>query len=428
MVLTECIIQGQRRYPGEWMTVQSHRVRDFVALGYVMPDAYVDRMPPEVAAMWRLVGSDRPSLTDGSLVVDAETVNQLWASQSGRILSPDAVPTQYTAAEPGPWAIRVLQLTQYDPGSAVYRYHSAANTVPGVQSVLVRFGHSNPHCHLRQWDGDLHRRTVELLAMTADVIHVHMDYRALHHDLKYALQANQRAAITYHGSVLPGDTGRVLVDHEADQRNQSIRFGARPYHARFGVEHYLPIPMPSKDYALLAAPHLPWNGAANAGRKFRIAHSPTRREIKGTGPFLEAVEYLTMHEGLPIEVVLIEGMDHGEALARKATCDATFDSFWLGMQGSGLEAACMSQPVIAGDQQAADEAAALNDGVIPWTFADDKQGLIEVIRKLVTDPEYWVGEALRVHEYVKRVHDYFVVGATYRDVLCKELGRGAAND
>lgn len=427
MVLTECILMGRRCYPGEWITVQSHRVRDFVALGYVMPDAFVDRMPVEVAAMWRLVGSTRPSLTDGSLVADEETVAQLWAS-SGRILSPDAVPSHYQPAEPGVWPIRVLQLTQYDPGSAVYRYHSAANTVPGIQSAFVRFGHSNPHCHLRQWDGDLHRRTVELLAMTADVIHVHMDYRTLHHDLRYALHANQRAAITYHGSVLPGDTGRKMTDDDADRRNNSIRFGARPYHGRFGVEHYLPIPMPVKDYQSLTAEYLPWIGMGKSGRRFRIAHSPTRREIKGTNDLLAAVDYLVMHEGLPIEVVLIENMDHGEALKLKASCDATFDSFWLGMQGSGMEAASMMQVVIAGDETAAAEAAALNEGVIPWTFANNKEELVTVLRNLLRDPSYWASEALRVHEYVKRVHDYLAVGAKYRDILCQELGRGAAND
>ncbi len=50
-----------------------------------------------------------------------------------------------------------------------------------------------------------------------------------------------------------------------------------------------------------------------------------------------------MHQGIDIEPVLIENMEHGAALRLKASCDAVFDSFWLGMQGSGLEGAAMGK-------------------------------------------------------------------------------------
>ena len=411
MALTECIIAGTRRLAGEMFPIPADRVEALTALGYVTPDALFDLMHPEAAAAWRK--TQRVGLTDRSLVCDAKTAAYLW-NAPGRRLMPDGLTSRYAVADVTPAAIRVLQLTQYDPGSSVYRYHSAANTVPGVVSAFVRWGYANPHCHLRQWDGDLHRRTVELLAMTADVIHVHMDWRTLSSDLKYALQANQRAAITYHGSVLPGDTGRVLVDHETDRRLGAVQFGARPYHGRYGVGRYLPIPVPVRDYAALA------DGYTRC-ETFRIAHSPTRREIKGTQAFLDAVQWLRDTEGLRVEPVLIEGRTHGEALVIKASCDATFDSFWLGMQGSGIEAAAMGQPVIAGDREAADEAAALNDGRCPWTFADDRYQLIDVIRRLVTDTQFYMDEAARVHGYVSRVHDYPVVGARYRDYLTEAL-------
>jgi hypothetical protein len=203
------------------------------------------------------------------------------------------------------------------------------------------FHREEGHCSLRQWDGELHRRTVELLAMTADVIHVHMDWRALHQDLRYVLREGQRAAITYHGSVLPSDGARVLVDHDGDRRMGAVQFGARPYHGRHGVTRYLPIPVPVADYAAAAQSH-------RRGDVLRIAHSPTRREIKGTQTLLDAVDWLRDAEGLRIEVVMIEGLEHGAALRLKASCDVTFDSFWLGMQGSGIEAAAMGQAVIGG--------------------------------------------------------------------------------
>lgn len=425
MALTECIIAGVRRFPGEWFNVPGSRVKPLTAMGYVMPDEYVNRMPPAMAEMWRERGKKLLALTDQSLIVDEDAIDELWNSP-GRILSPDLIPTHYQAAVKGDRPLRVLQITQYDPGSSVYRYHSAANTAPGVISAFVRFGYSNPHCHLRQWDGHIHRRTVEALAMTADVIHVHMDYRGLTDDLRYVPQTWQRMAITYHGSRLPNDERRTFVEHDRDAKWGAIQFGARPYHGRWGVERYLPIPMPVDDYAALTVNREQWNGIQSR-RKFRIAHSPTVRAIKGTREFVNAVDYLCTHEGLPVEAVLIENMDHGEGLRLKATCDATFDSFWLGMQGSGLEAAAMGQAVLAGDPEASAEAADLNNGTVPWTFANDEQGLRDAIRALVADAGYYRAAAARVHEYVSRVHDYCAVGARYQTYLMEALDRGVAN-
>ena len=409
MALTECIIGDTRRMVGEWFTVPRSRVVDLVAFGFVIPDAYFEAMQPKAAAHWRT--AQREGLTGQSLVCDEATAARLWNDAGGRVLTPDGWhTTTYEAAPVTTNAVRVLQLTQYDPGSSVYRYHSAANTAEGVVSAMVRWGDSNPHCSLRQWDGLLHNRTVELLAMTADVIHCHMDWRALHHDLRYALKEGQRAAITYHGSVMPGDEGRVLVDHLSDERMGAIQFGARPYHARYGVPRYLPIPVPVADYQAAA------RGRAR-GDVLRIAHSPTKRAIKGTTVLLDAVEWLRESEGVRAEVVLIEDLPHGDALRLKASCDVTFDSFWLGMQGSGIEGAAMGQAVIAGDSQAAAEAAVLNGGAVPWTFANERYGLIDVIRRLATDATYYATEAARVHDYVARVHDYRAVGARYRTYL-----------
>ena len=409
VAVAECVIAGTRRQAGERFVVPGDRVAALVGYGWVLPDAWFSLLHPSAAAAWRQ--QPREGLTDAALVVDTATVAALWAA-AGRILTPEGWEgTSYAPAAVEPGALRVLQLTQYDPGSAVYRYHSAANTVPGIVSAFVRWGDSNPHCSLRQWDGMVHRRSVEVLAMTADVIHVHMDFRTLTHDLRVALAANQRAAITYHGSIQPGETGRVLVEHERDARYGAIQFGARPYHGRYGVTRYLPIPVPVDDYAAAAGPR--WT----RGHVLRIAHSPTRRAIKGTQALLDAVTYLRDAEGLPVEVVLIENMAHGEALRVKASCHATFDSFFLGMQGSGIEGAAMGQPVIAGEREAADEAAALNGGVCPWTFADDKYQIQDVLRGWLTVPGTYEADARRVHEYVRRVHDYRAVGARYRDYL-----------
>jgi hypothetical protein len=349
-------------------------------------------LAPDVAAHWEARGA----------FVTQATIDALWMAE-GRVLSPDGVASQYAAVPMMAGSVRVLQLTHYDPGSAVYRYHSAANTVPGVVSAFARVGHSNPHCELRQWDIGTHVDRVRILLATADVVHCHMDYSVLLNELG-GLPNHVRAAITYHGSI---EAVRPTITFpEADDRMRSIVFGARPYHRRFG-EHvsWLPIPMPVADYAAMAK-------APKTG-PFRVAHSPTRRAIKGTDAFLSAIDTLQA-DGVAVEAVLIEGMAHGEALRAKATCHATFDSFWLGMQGSGLEAAAMGQAVIAGTWDADYGRVGLP---VPWTVADNPEALTATIRRLATDTAWYRAEAARVKDYVQAHHDYPVVGARYRDIL-----------
>lgn len=358
-------------------------------------------------------------LFDGGLVVSRAQVDAIWAA-AGRNLSPGQVPSRQDVAPYDPSALKVLQLTSYDPGCSVYRYHSAANAVPGVVSALVRFGHSNPHCDLRQWDGEVDARTVHVLLQTADVVHCHMDYRCLTQDLREGVKPGRMMARTYHGSVDPANPSGSIKPNEGgiDDKMGAVVFGARPYHHRYAIPHWLPIPMPVADYQALAK-------GVKRGKTFRIAHSPTRRSIKGTTEFLRACEYLKMQEGLDIEPVLIEHMGHGEALATKATCDATFDSFWLGIQGSGLEAGAMGKPVIAGDADAVRDLE--NLGIpCPYTFAADEYALRDAIRRLATDAGFYAAEAKRLHEYVCTFHDYPVVGAKYATILT-EAHRGAAD-
>lgn len=420
LVLTECILNGERYQPFTRARVPAHRVEALTSVGWVLPNTAILNMPPAMRQHWADMTS-RAAIANEALCVRDEQIDALWEAD-GRVLSPLTVPSTVTAHQHTTRPLRVLQMTAYDPGCAVYRYHSAANSVPGVVSALVRYGYTNPHCQLRQWDGHAHARTVELLAMSADVIHVHMDYGTLFDELRYEPRADQRIAITYHGSLPPGDSRKTYRRLDADERNNAVVFGARPYHHRHGVPHWLPIPMPVDDYQALRA-----RAQRPDTRAFRVAHSPTKREIKGTREFLRACEYVTDHLGVPVEPVLIEHMDHGEGLALKATCDAVFDSFWLGMQGSGLEGAAMGLPVIAGDHAAVRDLAAY-DTECPWTFANTEDDLRTELHLLATNATYRTNEAARVHDYVRTWHDYPAVGRRYAAILHDTVRgeRGAA--
>lgn len=354
----------------------------------------------------------------GGLTVSQAQVDATWEA-AGRILSPNMVPSLYKPAPYHRNALKVLQLTSYDPGSSVYRYHSAANTHGAIVSAFVRYGHSNPHCDLRQWDMEIDEQSIRVLMATADVIHSHMDYYVLRNILRGST-GHWKNARTYHGSVDPSNpNGSIYVNKDnEDTKMGSIVFGARPYHHRFGVPHWLPIPMPVTDYQALREGY-------KRGTTLRVCHSPTMRKIKGTNDIIAAVDYLKMHEGYDIELVLIENMAHGEALRVKATCDVVFDSFWLGMQGSGLEGAAMGMPVLAGDPDAQKDLLKLGIDV-PWTIANDGEMLRDQLRRLASDAKFYQAEAQRVHTYVTTYHDYPVVGAKYAKILT-EVCRGVAN-
>jgi hypothetical protein len=181
------------------------------------------------------------------------------------------------------------------------------------------------------------------------------------------------------------------------------------YEHRGGPLHWLPNPVPVARYRRLR--QQVWTPHA----AFRVAHSPSKRAFKGTDVFLSACEKLNTR-GLPIEPVLIEGRNHADALRMKATCDAAFDSFWLGIQCSGIEAAAMGMPVIAGDTDCQREYQA-RLGAVPYTWANDEQGLMEALEQLATDAAFHASEADRVHRYVVEYHDDASVALRYLDLL-----------
>lgn len=91
-----------------------------------------------------------------------------------------------------------------------------------------------------------------------------------------------------------------------------------------------------EDVDALAAMRTPHDGP------LRICHAPTNRDLKSTAEFLEACE------GLPVEVVLIEGKSWAESLAIKATCDILFDQTLYGYGGNSTEAWAMGIPTVCG--------------------------------------------------------------------------------
>jgi hypothetical protein len=361
----------------------------------------VDRIPDAVAR---------------GIVFDPTNGELDWWTAPRRILADEpALDAKPLALEPTAGALRILQGTGYDPGQAAYRFHSALNECTKHASAFVRWGSSNPYTQLRQYDGEEHQALVNRLVYEADVVHCHMNYLLLGGSVEAPVTVQHRGLVVrhYHGSRSDGTSN---VEPTFDRVMNAVTVGARLQLLAEGEGmQWLPIAVPVGRYRELK--RAVWKPA----HEFRVAHSPTKRRIKGSDAFESAIATL-QGRGLAIRAVLIEDMLMKDALVLKARCDAVFDSFWLGLQGSGLEGAAMGLPVVAGDPKAADLYRE-HVGYVPYTYANTEAELVSVLERLVVDHEWRRAEADRVSRYTVEVHDYPAVARRYEDILATALGR-----
>jgi len=354
---------------------------------------------------------------------DLSSLHWDWWGAPGRILAAEPCEARpHTLTRTG-GALAVVQGCGYDPGNAAYRFHTAVNETTKHASAFVRFGHSNPFCDLRQIDGGETRRHIvkdaRAAVYTADVIHSHVDYtlQALT-GFKWRARSDQLVIRHYHGTRWNKPTKQQwpIINMLEDDLANVVLVGARLTlcAVRPSRMQWLPIAVPTRRYrAMVPKERRPG--------PFRIAHSPTRADYKGSDDLCWAVDTLR-RKGLKIDLIMIEKQPHGKALEMKADADLTFDSFWLGIQGSGLEAAAMGQMVVAGDESVRDLYIESEVGSCPYTFAGDRAQLTEVIERAVTDPQWRASEAKRVGQYVVAYHDYASVARRYEQIIANATG------
>lgn len=308
-------------------------------------------------------------------------------------------------------ALRILNVTLYDAGLAVSRFHAGINATTPHASIYFRdLATGGPFGVQAQFDradeGGLAKAVAE-----CDVVHCHLSFRVLPRPY---LKAARWLVLHHHGSMYR--TAPKLHVAQA-QSLRAIQLVSNLELLQYGPAAWLPNPVPVRRYQRLRREicgDVVWP-IRNPAAAFRISHSPSKRHLKGTEDFIAACESLRS-KGVNVEPVLIEGQNHGDALRMKASCDAAFDSFWLGIQCSGIEAAAMGMPVIAGDAHVANEYRNLLGGV-PYTFASDRAELETAIAALAQDAAFYQAEAARVSEYVATWHDEAAVALRYLNLL-----------
>lgn len=79
--------------------------------------------------------------------------------------------------------------------------------------------------------------------------------------------------------------------------------------------------------------------------RVRLVHAPSHRAVKGSDVIIEACEQLQA-EGLPFELVLVEGLSNRDARRAYEQADVVIDQLYAGWYGGlGLEAMALGKPV-----------------------------------------------------------------------------------
>lgn len=82
-------------------------------------------------------------------------------------------------------------------------------------------------------------------------------------------------------------------------------------------------------------------------RSLRIGHAPSHRGVKGTDLIIKAFNQLK-NQGFDVELVLIEGVSHDEAMEIYKTVDVVVDQIYAGWYGGlAVEVMALGKPVIA---------------------------------------------------------------------------------
>lgn len=308
-------------------------------------------------------------------------------------------------------SLQILMHAYRDDGLAPSRLHTAINRTTPHSSIFVKTRpgpFSVPDQYLLPRD----TWKLNMATSTADLIHFHGVMSVVK-----GLRSSIPTVFHHHGTLYrrnAPDYNRLARERNALVLLSNLELfswtdGASAF--------FLPNTIPVARYAKLASIHRP---CLDHVQLFRVAHSPSQPQRKGTDAFLKVCASL-QSKGYPIEPVLIHDQTHRDALRMKATCHAMFDSFWLGMQCSGIEAAAMGMPVIAGDETVAQR---YRDhfGAVPYTFAENEQELEYQLARLVDDRAHYDVECTRVGDYVRNNHDESAVALRYLDLLDGHFG------
>ena len=143
-----------------------------------------------------------------------------------------------------------------------------------------------------------------------------------------------------------------------------------------------------------------------------MIHAPTKRNLKGTEPIIEAVNQLKA-SGLSFDFQLIEGMDHQETMKLIAAADIVIDQLRIGSYGFlSSEAMALGKPVICYIRE---DLKTKYPADLPIVYANP-DNITTVLRDLMNHPNRWKDLGLRGRTYVQNHHETQKVIKQYIDI------------
>lgn len=135
----------------------------------------------------------------------------------------------------------------------------------------------------------------------------------------------------------------------------------------------------------------------------RILHSPSNPEIKGSHIICAVIQQL-IDEGVPLELVRLEGVGNDEVLRQLQRCDFVVDQLYsdIPMAVLGSEAARFAKPCIVGGYLAGELDAYIPRQDVPPSLYVRPEQLREAIEKLVEDSEFRRDLGMRAREFVSQ--------------------------
>jgi hypothetical protein len=188
--------------------------------------------------------------------------------------------------------------------------------------------------------------------------------------------------------------------HRGPAAERALRYAHRVLYLNPDLGRWLPGAtfMPYANFDPRSVSPAPPSG--EPGHEVVVVHAPTDRAVKGTRHVVAAVDALRA-EGLPVRLVLLEGMQRTEVLEATAQADVVVDQLNLGWYGGfAVEAMSFAKPVVC----AIDDAANPFGAELPIVRADPAT-LAGVLRELATDPARRRAAGLEGRRFVERVHD-----------------------
>jgi glycosyltransferase involved in cell wall biosynthesis len=147
----------------------------------------------------------------------------------------------------------------------------------------------------------------------------------------------------------------------------------------------------------------------------KIVHSPSAPKLKGTAYVRQTIAQLR-EEGIPVELLLLQGIPHDQLMAELAKADLAIDQLLFGAYGTfAVELMADGVPVIC---HIRDELRELYPASPPIVSATP-DSLADVIRDLVADTTQWNELSMQGRRYVEEYHSTAVAAKRAKEVYTR---------